>query len=158
MRQLFGFNLLVAVGSCTLLGGFTVGNLLAGFLVGFATLSLTAPLLGHDSYFKRVIRTAKLCSHFVEELVMSSVLVAWDVVTPVHRSRPAIVAVPLDITEPAQIAVLANLISLTPGSLSLDVSPDRKILYVHGMFVEDPDVFTQRIKSGFERMVAEAME
>jgi len=54
--------------------------------------------------------------------------------------------------------VLANLISLTPGSLSLDVSPDGKTLYVHAMFADDPDETRRRIKTGFERLVREAMQ
>lgn len=158
MTNLFGFNVLLAVGSCALLGGFTPGNLIAGFLVGFATLSLTGPIFGQAGYFGKMVRVARLGLYFVGELTFSSVQVAWDVVTPVHRSRPAIVAIPLDITKPTQITVLANLISLTPGSLSLDVSADQRTLYVHGMFVDDPAEFRNKIKSGFERMVREAME
>ncbi|MCY4509815.1 MAG: Na+/H+ antiporter subunit E, partial [Acidobacteria bacterium] len=50
------------------------------------------------------------------------------------------------------------LISLTPGSLSLDVSPDGRTLYVHEMFAEDPDETRRRIKTGFERLVWEAMQ
>ena len=65
---------------------------------------------------------------------------------------------PLDIEDSVQIAVLANLISLTPGSLSLDVSPDRRTLYVHCMFVDDADETRGAIKGGFERLVKEAME
>ena len=79
-------------------------------------------------------------------------------ITPGQRSRPAIVAVPLDIEDPLQITVLANLISLTPGTLSLDVSPDGKTLYVHDMFVDDPDETRREIKTGFERLVREAMQ
>jgi multicomponent Na+:H+ antiporter subunit E len=80
------------------------------------------------------------------------------VITPGHQSRPGIIAVPLDIEEPVQITVLANLISLTPGSLSLDVSPDGTTLYVHEMFLDDPDETRRRIKEGFERLVREAMQ
>ena len=101
---------------------------------------------------------AQLGIYFLWELLASSFQVAWDVITPVHRSNPAIIAVPLDIEDPKEITVLANLISLTPGSLSLDVSPDRSTLYVHDMFVDDPDETRKRIKTGFERRVQEAME
>ncbi len=158
MTNPFGFNLLLAVGSCALLGGFQLSNLLAGFLVGFIVLSITGPVFGQPGYFRKGVRTAQLIVYFAQELTLSSFLVAWDVLTPMHKSRPAIVAVPLDITNPTQIAVLANLISLTPGSLSLDVSRDRKTLYVHGMFVDDPEEFKSRIKTGFERRVREAMQ
>ena len=158
MRSLFQLNLLLAVGWCALWGAFTSANLFAGFLVGFAALSVASPMLGRTGYFGRVVRMANLGLYFVWELVISSAQVAWDVLTPIPRSRPAIIAVPLDIHDPLQITVLANLISLTPGSLSLDVSPDEKTLYVHIMFVDDPDETRRRIKAGFERRVREALQ
>lgn len=157
MINLFGFNLVLAFGSCALLGGFTLGNLVAGFAIGFATLSLVAPMFGHPGYFGKAIRVTKLGLYFLWELAVSSAQVVWDVLTPWQKAHPAIVAIHLDITEPTQIAVLANLISLTPGSLSLDVSPDQKTLYVHGMFVDNPEHFRNHIKAGFERRIREAM-
>ena len=145
MKNLLEINLLLAIGWCALFGRFDFAHLVAGFLVGFAALSVVSPLFGKTFYF-------------VWQLVMSSIQVAWDVITPVQKSRPAIVAIPLDIEEPRQITVLANLISLTPGSLSLDVSPDQKTLYVHGMFVDDPEEMRRKIKSGFEQKVRDAMQ
>lgn len=155
--KLFQLNLLLAVGWCALFGTFDLGHLLQGFLLAFAVLSLSSPLYGRTAYFRRVLLMARLGAYFLYELAASSVQVAWDVLTPTPRSRPAIIAVPLDLEDPAQITVLANLISLTPGSLSLDVSPDRKTLYVHQMFVDDPDEARRRIKTGFERLVREGM-
>jgi multicomponent Na+:H+ antiporter subunit E len=157
--RLFQVNLLLAGGWCALFGIFDLGHFVLGFLLAFAVLSLSSPMYGQQpAYFKRVLLAARLGAYFLYELTVSSFQVAWDVMTPTHRSRPAIVAVPLDIEEPIQITVLANLISLTPGSLSLDVSPDRKTLYVHEMFVDDPDETRTRIKTGFERLVREAMQ
>ena len=156
--KLFQMNLLLAGGWCALLGTFDLETFLRGFLLAFAALSLSSPLYGQTAYFRRVLLTARLGAYFLYELAVSSVQVAWDVITPTHRSHPAIVAVPLDIEDPMQITVLANLISLTPGSLSLDVSPDGKTLYVHEMFVDDPDETRRRIKTGFERLVREAMQ
>ena len=158
MRTVFGFNLVLAFGSCAVLGGFNLANLAAGFIIGFVTLSLTAPLFDKEDYFGRVVRMSRLLLHFAWELTVSSLQVVWDVLTPVQKSRPAIVAIPLTITDPIQIMLLANLISLTPGSLSLDVSRDQRTLYVHGMFVDDVDEFRLRVKNGLERRVREAME
>ena len=155
--NLFQLNLLLAAGWCALFGTFDLGHLLQGFLLAFAVLSIASPLYGRTAYFRRVLLMTRLGAYFLYELVVSSVQVAWDVLTPTPRSRPAIVAVPLDLVDPAQITVLAILISLTPGSLSLDVSPDRKTLYVHQMFVNDPDEARNRIKTGFERLVREGM-
>jgi multicomponent Na+:H+ antiporter subunit D len=58
---------------------------------------LTRPLFpGSDLYFKRVWRWAKLCVLFLYELIVSSVQVIWDVLTPQHKARPGIIAMPLD--------------------------------------------------------------
>jgi len=67
------------------------------------------------------------------------------------------VAVPLDARSDMEITLLANLITLTPGTLSLDVSDDRSVLYVHGMFVEDAQLMREQIKNGFERRVLELL-
>jgi multicomponent Na+:H+ antiporter subunit E len=82
---------------------------------------------------------------------------AYDVVTPGFHMRPAVVAVPLDVETDLEITLLANLITVTPGSFSLDVSDDRKVLYVHAMYVDDPDEYRREIKEGFERRVLELL-
>lgn len=110
---------------------------------------------------KTVIRVGKLVElavYFVYELFASSFRVAWEVVTVRTYSRPGIVAVPLDVRSDLGITLLANLISLTPGSLSLEVSPDRHTLYVHVMFIDDPETERSNIKNNFERRVLEVVE
>lgn len=98
-----------------------------------------------------------LAGFFLVELVKSSIRVAWDVIRPQSKARPGIIAVPLDTTSDLQTTVLANLISLTPGSLSLDVSEDQKTLYVHLMFVGSVEAECSAIKLDFERRVMEAI-
>ena len=71
--------------------------------------------------------------------------------------KPGIIAVPLDATEDGQILLLSMLINTTPGSVALDVSPDRKILYVHVMYMDTPEAAREEIKQGFERRVLEVL-
>lgn len=71
--------------------------------------------------------------------------------------KPGIVKVPLDAKSDIEITLLANLISLTPGTLSLDVSNDRKVLYVHAMYISDKEKFINDIKQGFERRLLEIL-
>jgi len=154
--NVFFLNTALAVSWAALAGSFTLASLAVGFVIGYAALWAARPLLSETAYFERVFRILQLLFMFVFELFVSSLRVVWDVVTPTHRSRPGVVAVPLDVKGEAQILTLANLISLTPGSLSLDVSPDHKTLYVHAMFVDDPDAFVRRIKDGVEQRVIRA--
>jgi multicomponent Na+:H+ antiporter subunit E len=73
--------------------------------------------------------------------------------------RPGIIAIPLDARTDLEITLLANLITLTPGTLSLDVSADRRVLYVHVMYIDNDDIEAVRrsIKDGFERRVLEVL-
>jgi multicomponent Na+:H+ antiporter subunit E len=108
----------------------------------------------------RLGRVVELVVVFLAQVVLSSLRVARAALAPRLRSRPAIIGVPLDVKTDFAIIVFANLISLTPGTLSLDVSTDRKMLYVHAMFTEpeDLDALRQELKDTFERRVRGAFE
>jgi multicomponent Na+:H+ antiporter subunit E len=87
--------------------------------------------------------------------VLSSVRVAIDVIKPRLTMRPSVIAVPLELTSDAQITLLANLISLTPGTLSVDVSDDKSCLYVHAMYGDDAEALSRSIKDDFEHRIRE---
>jgi multicomponent Na+:H+ antiporter subunit E len=157
--NLFAVNLLLAGVWAGLTASFTLSTLLVGFAIGFGALWMAQPLFGGtDIYFKRVWRILRLAGFFLYELVVSSVRVAWDVITPTQLSNPAIIEMPLDVKSDFEILLVTNLISLTPGTLSLDVTPDRSTLIVHAMFADDPDALVRELKDGMERMVREAFE
>lgn len=150
-------NLLLALGWCAVVGSFTLVDLAVGFVVGYLTLWLVRPLYGPTRYFERFLLLPGLVLFFLRELVVSSLRVAWDVITPAVYSRPGIVAVPLDLQGDVEITLLANLVSLTPGTLSLEVAEDRGTLYVHAMFADPPEAVRRGIKDGLERRIMEIM-
>ncbi|MFQ6550204.1 Na+/H+ antiporter subunit E [Aestuariibius sp. 2305UL40-4] len=155
----FVTNLLLAGCWAALSGSFSVFSLLVGFVLGFLILWLLQPLIGGaPGYFLRTYHWIRLIVMFHYELIVSSLSVVWDIVTPRHRAKPDVIEVPLDVTTDAGILLVTNLISLTPGTLSLDVAPDRKTLLVHAMFAEDPDKIRNDLKNGMERWVKEAVE
>ena len=151
-------NLLLAIAWAALVGSFTLVSLALGFGLGYFALWVARPLFGSTSYFERVFRVLRLAALFVYELVVSSFRVVWDVLTPDHLSRPGIIALPLDVEGEGGILLVSNLISLTPGSLTLDISPDRRTLYVHAIFAEDPDGLRRELKEGMVRHVIEVLE
>ncbi len=153
-------NILLAATWAALTASFTLTGLAVGFVLGYVALWFTQPIFGRGSspYFQRVGRAARLLVYFHYDLVKSSIDVAWDVLTPRHRSTPRLIEMPLDVQSDVGILMATNLISLTPGTLSVDVSEDRRTLLIHAMFADDPDALVRDLKGGIERMVKEVFE
>lgn len=151
-------NVLLALSWMALTGQFTFSNFVAGFGLSYLMLWLGQRVVGSSSYFLKVRQVIWFITFFIWELVLANLRVAYDIITPGYFMRPGIVAIPLDIESDAEITLLANLITLTPGTLSLDVSTDRRTLYVHAIYIRDIDQFRRNIKNGFERRVQEVFE
>ena len=151
------WNLLLALLWEAMTGRTDAANLLLGFALGYVVLWWLRPLLGPTRYFRKLPESIRFTFFFLRELIRSNLRVAWDVISPKSQRKPGIVAIPLDARSDIEITFLANLITLTPGTLSLDVSDDRSVLYVHGMFVEDAQLMREQIKNGFERRVLELL-
>ena len=101
----------------------------------------------------RIAHAVSLAAFFGRELIVANIRVAIDVLRPQTSIRPAIVAIPLDVTSDAEILLLSMLINITPGSVTIDLSDDRRSLYVHVMHMTSPDATRREIKDGFERRV-----
>lgn len=151
----FFFNVFLALIWALASGKMSLLNLLLGFVLGYVVLWFVQPLMRPSRYFQRPPVAARFTGFFLWQLLLSNLRVAYDVITPHLYMRPGIVAVPLDAKTDLEITLLANLITLTPGTLSLDVSEDRNVLYVHAMFADDPDRVRDDIKNGFERRLLE---
>lgn len=151
----FILNIFLAVAWMALTGRFTAGDMVGAFFIAYLLLWFCQPLLGDSRYFSKSISTLSFILFFLWELLYANLRVAHDVLTSRHYMKPGVIAVPLDITSDAEITLLANLITLTPGTLSLDLSTDRKILYVHAMYIDDVEATRRGIKEGFERRIME---
>jgi multicomponent Na+:H+ antiporter subunit E len=129
--------------------------LLIGQVLGYLILValVRGGVLNTSPYVGRVHRVLGLLAYFFSELVKANLRLALDVATPRYHMKPGIIALPLDATQDGQILLLSMLINTTPGSVALDVSSDRKILYVHVMYMDTPDAARRDIKQGFERRV-----
>jgi multicomponent Na+:H+ antiporter subunit E len=149
---------LLALAWLALTGDLSAGNLLFALVLGGLAMAVAWPL-GPYPLFARVrpLKAAGLLLYLFGQIVVANLKVAAAVLGPRRLLRPALVAVPLDVKGDDQIALLSNLISLTPGTLSLDVSPDRRTLYVHAMSVSSADDLRREIKEGFEHRVREAL-
>ncbi|RDI96335.1 Na+/H+ antiporter subunit E [Meiothermus sp. QL-1] len=150
-------NVLLSIFWMLVTESFTLTNFLVGFAIGFLILLLARPLFDAPSrrYFALAWKLPRFVLLMLWEILLSSLRVAQAVLSPNMGIKPGIIAYPLTVESDLEITLLANLITLTPGTLSLDVSDDRKVLYVHGMFVDDPQAVVQSIHESLEKAVME---
>jgi multicomponent Na+:H+ antiporter subunit E len=146
-------SILLALAWAALQGEMTLANLVVGYVIGYAILALLARggvLPG--TLVSRTVYAVRLAAFFARELLLANFRVAADVLRG-NRIEPAVVAIPLDITSDTEILLLSMLINITPGSVTIDLSDDRRTLYVHVMHMKSADETRREIKDGFERRV-----
>ncbi|WP_194777843.1 Na+/H+ antiporter subunit E [Pararhodonellum marinum] len=151
IKTRFLSNLLLAFIWLALTGNFNFGNFVFGFALAFLIMWVITVNRRENKYFTRLPLSIGFIFYFIYELIKANLQVAYDVITPSYYMKPGIIQIPLEAKTDLEITLLANFISLTPGTLSLDVSDDKKVLYVHAMYVRDKDKFIEGIKNGFER-------
>ena len=154
---MFLWNIFLAFVWAAVTGRFNLSNVVVGIVLGYAVLFVVQPLMGPSNYFRRIHQAIAFAFFYVWQLVMANLRVAADVMTPGARARPGVLAIPLDAKSDAEITLLANLITLTPGSVSLDVSSDRRFLYLHAMYIDDVEQYREDVKTSFERRVLEVL-
>jgi multicomponent Na+:H+ antiporter subunit E len=157
---MFRLNVALSVVWVALIGELSAERFVEAFVLVALTLGITTHFVGRrNSYLDRVTKIISFFFYFLKELFVASWRVAYSVLAPnLNNIRPAVVAIPLDVQSDEEIALLANVITLTPGTLSLDVSADKKALYVHTFNLESVEAFRAEIKNGFERRVQEVMQ
>ncbi len=153
--NLFTLNILLGFAWMLINGEFTFIAFVVGFMVGFVTLALTQGVTGQLSYGRQALAALRLLLTFLKEVLVTSIQVVWDIITPSHLSDPSIIHYPLDAMSDTEIMLLANMISMTPGSLTLDVSEDRSHLIIHAMFATDADAVIKELKQGLEKRLLE---
>ena len=82
---------------------------------------------------------------YLNRLIRSNIMIAYDILTPTYYMKPAIVKIPVRLTADHRILALVNLVTMTPGTLSIDLSEDKKMLYIHTLYMEEPEVLHKEI-------------
>lgn len=150
-------NILLAISWMAVNGDFSFTGLVVGLILGHLVLYISRPLFPEQRFFRHLWGGIGFFFWFLKELWVSSIKVAKAVLSPDMGNKPGVIAMPLDAETDAEITLLACCITLTPGTLSLDVSPDRKTLYIHAMFIDDPEQLKRETKETMERRILEFM-
>lgn len=148
-------NILLALAWTLVTEWFAPANFIIGFLVGYVILLLGKRVFGGGAYFEKAPRIISFLAWFIWQIIAANLRMAYYTLMPLGRMKPGVVAVPLEPMTDAEISILTNLITLTPGTLALDISDDHRVLYVHAMDAGDHDGFVYSIKEGFERRLLE---
>ena len=158
---MLSIHILLALAWVALTGVTTGANFLAGLFLGYLILLLGNKALDSTMpdrrYLHKLRSVVRLGLRFLWSVFWSNVLMAWTVLTfSKGRLKPGIVAVPLRVRSSAEITLLANWITLTPGTVTLAVSADRQTLYVHTFQIGDgPEAFRKGIRDNFEQHIME---
>lgn len=125
----------------------TPANILGGVAVAAAlVLVFPAASEGPGSNF-RPVAAARFLLHFLYKLVEANLILAWEVATPGNRIREGVVAVPVHLSSRGLVTMVANAISLTPGTLTLEVDMERRAIYVHVLHLHD----LEKVRSDLHR-------
>ncbi|MFD1038558.1 Na+/H+ antiporter subunit E [Virgibacillus byunsanensis] len=148
-------NLIIAVMWMFLSESYSTASFIAGYLLGILLLLLLNRFIPDTFYLKRFVKIIKLVFLFIKELVISNIDIVKLVYSRKPDFEPGIFALPTDLKSNWEITLLANLISLTPGTLSIAISNDNTHIYIHAMDIDDIDESIHSIKDTFEKAIME---
>ncbi|WNB93443.1 Na+/H+ antiporter subunit E [Bacillus sp. NEB1478] len=148
-------NLLIGVIWMFLSESYSFASFLVGFVIGAALLFLLNRFIPDSYYFKYVKAILFLIFLFLKELILANLEVLKWVYKPKLDFQPGIIALPIDVKKNWEITLLANLITLTPGTLSVDVSRDQRFIYIHAIDLPDVNDTIVGIKNTFEKAIRE---
>ncbi|GAB3413995.1 Na+/H+ antiporter subunit E [Niabella aquatica] len=157
MTKNFLMNLLLSFLWVALTGALSYSGFAFGFILGFFVLWIMNRNEKDRRYFYRVPKIFSFVFYFLYQMLKANVLVAYDVITPKYFFRPGIVRYPLNARSDFEINLLSTFVSLTPGTLIMDVSEDKKTLYIHAMYLKTPEAFVEELRTGIERRLLEIL-
>ncbi|HDZ56790.1 MAG TPA: Na+/H+ antiporter subunit E [Pseudomonas xinjiangensis] len=138
--------------------GVSVGNLVMGVFLGWLIPLFTDVFWPDPPVLRRPLVLMKFGLRVLLDILTANLDVARLILGPSARLRPAFVEYPLELEHEFAISLLASTISLTPGTVSSDISDDRKILLIHGLDIADPQVLIDTIKQRYEKPLMEVFE
>jgi multicomponent Na+:H+ antiporter subunit E len=151
----FVLNLLLAILWMFMWGAFDAYTLLTGFVLGYLLLGLAGKTVTGSNYGRRVWDVLSFALYFIRILVKANWQVAKIVLSPSMPIAPRLMRYDVSGLTPAQITTLANAITLTPGTLVVDIDPDGRLLYIHGITAADREQAVRELDELRDRLLKE---
>jgi multisubunit Na+/H+ antiporter MnhE subunit len=121
-----------------------------GYAIGTGVVYVHRNFFLQPVHIRRPLEWFKMLLVFAREVIIANLQVAWLVIRPRLKIHPAAIQLPIDLRDDVSITALANMITLTPGTWTIDVAPDRSALYVHCLSAPDVEAVKKQIKEQFE--------
>lgn len=154
MPSTFNFALLFVVW-ILLTNSFTVGNILLALLLAWVIPFGVNRIQSETSRVRKPGKAFKYVLVLLGDIIVSNLVVARQILGSPHKLQPGFITIPLDMREPLPITLLASTISLTPGTVSTEISKDRSRLYVHALNVPNEHELVEQIKTRYEAPLKE---
>lgn len=152
-------SLLLVVVWCILVNSLTLGTVVLATILGLVIPLITAAYWPDRPEAPRLGKLVVYILIVIWDIAMANIAVAWIVLTRPNASiRSRWVVIPLELRTPEAIAILAGTITLTPGTVSADLSDDGRCLLVHALDTPDPEEEARGIKDRYERRLKEIFE
>ncbi len=164
MKRYIAYSALLGLVWCFVHGTISVNNFLLGAIIASLIIRPFRSMLNFDMEFhagnalKKIPAQLTYLFVLIKEIIKANIIVAKIVLQPKINIKPGIIAVPIRTKTDLGITAIANTITLTPGTLTIDVSDDKSILYVHTIDATDPEGVARSIKDDLEKYVLEAFE
>jgi multicomponent K+:H+ antiporter subunit E len=153
-----GASMLFAVFWLLLVNEVSAGQVLLAVAFGVALPLATRRLRAARPRLRRPAAAVELAALFLWDIVVANLAVARAVLGPISRIQPRFVRVPLDIQDPAAATLLAGMVTLTPGTVSVDVDLPGRALTVHMLLAADEQAAVGQIKSRYEARIREVFQ
>jgi multicomponent Na+:H+ antiporter subunit E len=109
-------------------------------------------------FIKKIFRIILFIFYYAKEVILANIKIAYLILSKNPQLKPAIICIPLQARSDLEIALLVNMITMTPGSLSIDISSDRRAVYVHVLDNTEPQIVKKSIQEGFQKKVRELFQ
>jgi len=134
---------------------YTIGSVVMGGLVAVLVPIWTARFWPDRPLLRKPLKAFGFFFLVCRDIVVANLVVARQVLGPLDRIRPGFVEVPLDLDDPFIATILGGIVTLTPGTVSIDIDMERRILHVHALDVPDAQALITEIKARYEAPLKE---
>lgn len=158
MASQFLLNLAMAMVWELLFPEWTLAAFLVGYAIGAIILTIVYSREPKNFYLYRLYKAFILLLIFFKEVILSGLNVFRYAFMPLSRLKPGIIKMEVDFENEAELVLISNMITLTPGTMTLEISPDNKTIYIHALDCSDPEALIDSVRKTFEKPIKEVAE